>query len=113
MPRTHNLAVKGRTKFLLGFAPLSLLEISLVALVAKGGRYIEAAVPTLFYILASAILYNRFIRGRRPKYPFAYPGGERDSYFPWSNIPRPIHEDVRDYPDFFRKKKRDKGGTGG
>ncbi|MCW4036896.1 MAG: hypothetical protein NWE75_06855, partial [Candidatus Bathyarchaeota archaeon] len=61
--------MKGRTKFLLCFAPISLLEISIVALVANEGRYVEATVPTLFYILASAILYYRFIRGRRPKYP--------------------------------------------
>jgi len=28
-----------------------------------------------------------------------------DAYFPRTNVPRPIYEDVRRYPKFFGKKK--------
>jgi hypothetical protein len=34
------------------------------------------------------------------------PEGRMDAYFPRTNVPRPIYEDVRRYPKFFGKKKR-------
>jgi len=36
------------------------------------------------------------------------PEGRMDIYFPRTDIPRPIHEDVRRYPEFFKKKKKKK-----
>lgn len=77
----------------------------LVATMVLDGKYLVATLQMFFYFLVSAILYNRYIRGRKPEYPLTYPGRERDLYFPWSNIPRPIHEDVRKHPEFFKKKK--------
>lgn len=41
------------------------------------------------------------------KYPSVPPEGRVDVYYRF-NIPRPIHEDVRRYPEFFGKKKKQK-----
>ena len=41
------------------------------------------------------------------KYPSVPPEGRVDVYSRF-NIPRPIHEDVRRYPEFFGKKKKKK-----
>jgi len=48
----------------------------------------------------------RFIQKKvEPKYPAVPPEGRMDIYSPRTNIPRPIHEDVRRYPHFFKRKK--------
>lgn len=83
-----------------------MLEMTLIAIMVLDGEYIGATLHISFYFLVSAILYNRFIRGRKPKYPLSPPGREWDPYFPRSNIPRPIHEDVREHPEFFKKKEK-------
>ena len=43
---------------------------------------------------------------RKSRYPFAFPGLVSDCYFPGSNIPRPIFRDVREYPQYFKVKKK-------
>jgi hypothetical protein len=55
-------------------------------------------------------LYEYFVhhflqKGQKPKYPMVPPEGQPDIYSPRTNIPRPIYEDVRRYPDFFGRKK--------
>lgn len=42
----------------------------------------------------------------KPKYPMVPPEGRMDVYYPRTNIPRPIYEDVRRYPEFFGRKKK-------
>jgi len=101
------LALKGRTKFLLMFLPISIVAIPVTILMVLEGECLAALAPAFLYLFASALLYDRYIRGRKPRYPLAYPGRERDPYFPWSDIPRPVYEDVREHPDFFEKRKRD------
>ncbi len=43
---------------------------------------------------------------RRLKYPATSPSGEKDPYFPFTDIPRPIFRDVRLHPAFFHVKKK-------
>ena len=63
-------------------------------------------VPLIFYC---CFLY-RYSKGKhRTKYPIVPPEGRTDIYFPRTDIPRPIHEDVRRYPRFFGRKKTEKG----
>lgn len=51
-------------------------------------------------------LYRLIQKKAEPKYPLVPPEGRMtDYYFPRSKIPRPIHEDVRRYPEFFKRKK--------
>ena len=48
----------------------------------------------------------RKLKGTKTKYPMASPDLEGDVYFPRSNIPRPIHRDFREYPEYFKKRKK-------
>jgi len=45
-------------------------------------------------------------KGARTRYPMASPDPKGDIYFPRSNIPRPIHKDFREYPEYFEKRKK-------
>ena len=59
-------------------------------------------------VLIGAVVGIRIIRRRwKPGYPLASPDPKGDIYFPRSNIPRPIHRDFREYPEYFKKKTRD------
>jgi hypothetical protein len=54
---------------------------------------------------------SKRIKKRRPKerklrYPATSPSGEKDPYFPFTDIPRPIFRDVRLHPTFFHVKKK-------
>jgi hypothetical protein len=51
-------------------------------------------------------LYRFVYKKEKPKYPLVPPEGRMDAYFPRTNVPRPIYEDVQRYPEFFGKKKR-------
>jgi len=51
------------------------------------------------------VRYNKKVE---PKYPMVPPTLEQDVYFPRTNIPRPIHEDVREHPEYFDEKKKKK-----
>ena len=48
-------------------------------------------------------------RKRRSKYPATSPSGSKDSYFPFTDIPRPVFRDVRLFPKFFKVKKKKSG----
>jgi len=66
-----------------------------------------AAISFLVCFLVYCYFLYRFVYKRaEPKYPLVPPEGRMDIYFPRTRIPRPIHEDVRRYPEFFEKKKR-------
>ena len=58
------------------------------------------------FILYCHFIYRSVYKRIRPKYPVIPPEGRTDIYFPRTDIPRPIHEDVRQYPKFFRKEKK-------
>jgi len=51
-------------------------------------------------------LYRFIYKKVEPKYPLVPPEGRMtDIYFPRSRIPRPIYEDIRRYPESFKRKK--------
>jgi len=58
------------------------------------------------FFVYCAILYKHVYKGKKPKYPLVPPEGQTDIYFPRTDIPRPIYEDVRRYPGFFKPKKK-------
>jgi quinol-cytochrome oxidoreductase complex cytochrome b subunit len=45
-------------------------------------------------------------KGVRTRYPLASPDPKGDIYFPRSSIPRPIHRDLREHPEYFEKRKK-------
>ena len=57
------------------------------------------------FVMYCYLLYRFVYKGAKPKYPLVPPEGRTDIYFPRTDIPRPIHEDARRYPQFFRSKK--------
>jgi hypothetical protein len=89
--------------YLFGLAAASTLLIVSIMLV------LEANTGFAAYAFASSlgvflVLYNRFVKERAPRYPLAFPK-ERDAYFPFSDIPRPIHDDVSSYPEYFKREE--------
>jgi hypothetical protein len=58
------------------------------------------------FVMYCYMLYRFVYKGAKPKYPLVPPEGRTDIYFPRTDIPRPIHEDARRYPQFFRSKKK-------
>lgn len=45
-------------------------------------------------------------RPKGPKYPSMSPDPKGDMYFPRSGVPRPVHSDIREHPEFFGVKKK-------
>ena len=66
--------------------------------------YLIAGAYVAIYAVGVLILYKRFIKKVKPRYPLAFPG-EPDAYFPGLNIPRPLIEDVLKHPEYFEKKE--------
>jgi hypothetical protein len=71
-----------------------MIQFPLAAILELGGF--------LFYCYG---LYRWVYKKVEPKYPLVPPEGRMDIYS-GANIPRPVHEDVRRYPEFFEKKKK-------
>jgi len=54
-------------------------------------------------------LHRAVFKKVEPKYPLVPPEGRMtDIYFPRSRIPRPIYEDLRRYPESFKRKKMER-----
>ena len=92
------------------------LKASLAFILFLGG--IVLAVGALTQSIPEALLgsglmliglywfYVRYYRQRKPRHPFGPPDGKPDIYFPRSNIPRPLYEDMR------RMKEKEKEEEG-
>ena len=69
------------------------------------------AFSVMFYLFVYAITFSfgffvycfllcrHVYRGEKPKYPLVPPEGRMD-------IPRPIYEDLRRYPEYFKSKRK-------
>ena len=69
-------------------------------------RLLSAAPFSGGFILYCYLLYRFVYKAGKPEYPLVPPEGRMDIYFPRTDIPRPVHEDVRRYPDAFRRETR-------
>ena len=67
--------------------------------------YAGIAAWSVCFILYGYFVYHFVYKGSKPKYPMVPPEGRPDIYYPRTNIPRPIYEDIQRYPEFFEKKK--------
>jgi len=92
--------------FLFGLVAASTILVVSVTY-ALEADYLLAAYVLAFSLGAFMVLFNRFVKEKTPRYPQAFPG-ERDAYFPRTDIPRPIHDDVRNYPEYFKRVKEKK-----
>jgi len=78
----------------------------LISLYAIANILAGAIVPSICFLLYCYLLYHFVYKREKPKYPMVPPEGRMDIYFPRTNIPRPVYEDVQRYPEFFDKKKK-------
>jgi hypothetical protein len=70
--------------------------------------YAGTALVSACFLFYSYLVYTATYLKLKRKYPLAQPEGQLDIYFPRSNIPRPIYEDVQRHPRFFKKKRQKK-----
>jgi hypothetical protein len=99
-----------KIKFIAFFVALNVICIPLLIMGLVEFNLSMLGAVSFFYIIGFLIIYNRFWRGKKPKYPLTYPSGEPDIYFPRTNIPRPIYADARNYsktPSVLEKQKID------
>jgi hypothetical protein len=111
MGETVNTRVKFWLLLLLGilvFMPFFFLSLFIqVATVGFSFFGLLNAAPFLGGFMLYCYLLYRFVhKAGRPRYPIVPPEGRTDIYFPRTDIPRPVHEDVRRYPQAFGKKTR-------
>jgi len=98
--------VKRKVKFWLFF----LLGISIFvpffvfSLMARMFSY--AIWLSVLFLVYCYFLHHFVYKGEKAKYPMMPPEGRMDAYFPRTNIPRPIYEDMQRYPQFFKQRKR-------
>lgn len=62
-------------------------------------------VVSTFFLLSIYLLYRFTIKNVKPKYPLLSPEGHPDGYDD-ANIPRPLFEDMEQYPWLFKKKRK-------
>jgi hypothetical protein len=98
--------LRRKVKFWLLFWLGILVYTPFVMLSLMARIVLYAASSSVVFVVFLFLVYRSVYRGAKPKYPMAFPEGKSDIYFPRSNIPRPIYEDVRRHPDFFGVKKK-------
>lgn len=86
-------------------ASLTMLIVSIIF--ALEASLLNAAYFFAFSLIAFLVLYSHFVKEKMPRYPLSFPD-ERDAYFPFSNIPRPLHDDVNNYPEYFKRAEEEK-----
>ena len=98
-------ALRKKTKFWLFFSLGAIISVPIILFLIVVQMYLYAAVYFVFFLFACYGLYYRVYKGMKPKYPEMPPDGKPDIYYA-AGIPRPVYEDVRRYPWFFKKKRR-------
>jgi len=97
-----NKKVKFRIFFLLGIGIfLPFFTLSIIARL-----YVYAVLILGGFLMYCYFLYHLILKGETAEYPMVPPEGRMDVYFPRTNIPRPIYEDMQRYPEFLKRKKR-------
>ena len=99
--------MRSRTKFLLLFSILTTISAPLLLSYIIPVFNPVVILLLLIYIFSSAILYQRYILGRKPEYPYGVYDPD-DISFPRSNLPRPIYKDIREHPEYFKTRNKKK-----
>jgi hypothetical protein len=73
-----------------------------------GQIYVGIALFSACFLFYSYLVYTATCLRLKRKYPMVPPKGQPDIYYPRTNIPRPIYEDVQRHPKFFKKKRQKK-----
>jgi len=102
MGEALNKKAKFQLLFLLGICIY--IPFILFSIIAQ--MFLSAILFSVCFLFYCYGLYHFVWKRAKPKYPMVPPEGRMDVYFPRTNIPRPIYEDVQRYPEFFKRKKR-------
>lgn len=89
--------------FLLSLEVFIFILVIVLFVVAK--LFLYTILMSVCFLFGFNLLYRRVYKGMKPKYPEMPPDGKPDVYY-GSGIPRPIYEDVRRFPWFFKKRHK-------
>jgi len=98
--------LKKKAKFLLFFLLGICLFMPFLILSIIAKLFLNGVLYLGCFLLYFYFLYHFVYKREKPKYPLVPPEGRMDIYFPRTDIPRPIYEDMQRYPEFFKRKKR-------
>ena len=94
-----------KTRFWIGFLVIVLVYgFPLASAIYLQEIWILAVLCVLF-LFSVYSLYRLTIKKKKLKYPVVPPPGHPDGYT-WAGIPRPLYEDMEQYPWFFEKKRK-------
>jgi len=100
--------LKRKIKFWLLLLLGTLIFMPFILISVLTQLFIYAASFLGGFLIYCYMLYRHVYKGEKPRYPLVPPEGRTDIYFPRTDIPRPIYEDLRRYPQFFKHKRRKK-----
>jgi hypothetical protein len=92
-----------KKRFLFGLLIVFILYALPMAALASAGAYFYLLVAFAAFVFSIYIVYHVTMRNVKPQYPLVNPEGHPDIYS--GRMPRPIYEDMEQYPWFFKKKR--------
>ncbi|HXX88426.1 MAG TPA: hypothetical protein VEH86_08285 [Candidatus Acidoferrum sp.] len=98
----------GRVKFYLLFLLGLCIFLPFIYMSILAQLYVGTVLFSACFLFYSYLAYTATYLRLKRKYPMASPEGQLDFYYPRTNIPRPIYEDVQRHPKFFKKKRQKK-----
>ena len=93
-------------KLVFGLAAASTMLIESI-IMALENNVLTAALFFAYSLIAFLVPYNRLVKEKAPRYPLGFPN-ERDAHSSFSSIPRPIYDDVNNYPEHFKRVEEEK-----
>jgi len=94
--------LRRKNRFLFGFFVVTVI-LGFPMMAAASFKLFQWVVLFLVFYLAGIYqVYRMTIRNIRPKYPMVSPEGQAYT----GRMPRPIYEDMEQYPWFFKKKRK-------
>lgn len=94
-----------KTRFWIGFFFIVLAYVFPLASAIIGGGIWMFMVVSVGFVFSVYLLYRFTIKRVKRKYPLVPPEGHPDIYS-FARIPRPIYEDMEQYPWLFKKKRK-------
>lgn len=96
--------MRRKTRFLVGFVLVTAVFALPIAITITVNAISWLAIFIMFYFGSVYQVYRMTLRNIKLKYPMLNPEGHPDIYS--DRMPRPIYEDMEQYPWFFRKKRK-------
>jgi len=94
-----------KSRFWIGFVFIVLVYSAPFAVTLLLQSIWASAVVLAGFLLSVCLLYWFTIKNVKPKYPLVPPEGHPDAYT-MARVPRPVYEDMEQYPWLFKKKHK-------